>query len=80
MTTAVGPVRVDAAPLEYEARLDGLRAFAVVVVMPVAATIMRVSAEMIWLVSAPTSVCPVELTVRELSAVNISRMPAVVRL
>ncbi len=33
MTTAVGPVRVDAAPLEYEARLDGLRAFAVVVVM-----------------------------------------------
>ena len=27
MTAAVGPVRIDAAPLEYEARLDGVRAF-----------------------------------------------------
>ncbi|MFM7063480.1 MAG: acyltransferase family protein [Actinomycetes bacterium] len=33
MTAAVGPVQVDAAPLEYEARLDGVRAFAVLIVM-----------------------------------------------
>ena len=33
MTAAVGPVQVDAAPLHYEARLDGVRAFAVLIVM-----------------------------------------------
>lgn len=33
MTAAVGPVKVDAAPLGYEARLDGVRAFAVLIVM-----------------------------------------------
>ena len=53
---------------------------AVVVVIPLAATTIFVSAEIIWFVSAPTMVWPVELTVREFMAVNISRMPAVVRL